>query len=378
MGTRTAVRRSCSPLAFVALLSVLGSIQLPSAHAQNASSPQPGTSGDVGRSTDDTNPFSDASRERICCCQLAGMDYDTTGTYQTYQYQDTAPAGCCCGVPGTDCPDLCPAASTSFSSVCGSGQVCGILLLMAALIGTLAVTICITGVLLARRRRQRATLDQFLVPAGDSVHTPRMVSVVRIPTEQLKDLEIKDVDCAEESPTDDGDEEHGGAGQTECPICLEPSAHRVMSAFPCGHSCCRECCADLLRHSSRVVNSTTLAVLCPLCRKLAVGPNPDGARATPSRQQIIVIQPVEVDEEVDAEVDEEVDEEVDDGVDAEVDADVDLEQQAGVEEEVREGEGDVENTNDTRNSAPSSTTTSTMAHPANGSQRGPTSTFTDV
>ena len=104
------------------------------------------------------------------------------------------------------------------------------------------------------------------------------MNIVRIPDEQLKDLEIKDIDV---------DEEQGGLGQAECPICLETVGHQVVSEFPCGHMCCRGCRDDLVRHSSRVVNASTVAILCPLCRKMAVAPSLVGGRG---RRQVILVQ----------------------------------------------------------------------------------------
>ena len=261
----------------------------------------------------DANPFSqDDDGAKICCCQLSN-----TSSYSAFEYQDpsTAPSECCCGAPGVDCPDSC--ASSSFSSVCGSGQVCGILLLMAALVGTLAITICITGVFLARRRRQRHNTDQFLMSLSQSGRASvQQVNIVRIPDEQLKDLEIKDIDIEENLGSADPhgrvDEEQGGVRQAECPICLEPVEHQVVSEFPCGHTCCRGCRDDLVHHSSRIVNASTVAILCPLCRKLAVAPSPAGASRR-SRQQVVLVQSVVDERRVEAEATEEALTRSDDG-----------------------------------------------------------------
>ncbi len=246
----------------------------PFSQARNETSPLPA----MNNGTESlANPFADDvdGSSKICCCQLAN-----SSSYSAFKYQDpaTAPSECCCGEPGQECPDLC--ASSTYTSVCGSGQVCGILLLMAALVGTLAITICITGVFLARRRRQRNSTDQFLTSFSQSGRGPvQQVNIVRIPDEQLKDLEVKDVGI---------DEEQGALGQAECPICLETVEHQVVSEFPCGHACCRGCRDDLVRHSSRVVNASTVAILCPLCRKLAVAPSPVGGSRR--RQQVILVQ----------------------------------------------------------------------------------------
>lgn len=296
------------------------------------------TAGDVPLNVTEVgsaNPFSpEGEDDRICCCQI-----NNSTQYNAYQYQEFAPPECCCGSPGVDCPDVC--GNTGFSSVCGSGQVCGVLLLMAALIGTLAVTICVTGVFLARRRRQRANVDQFFLAGGQAGQNGgaggslQRVNIVQIPDEQLKDLEIKDKDLDAVATGDSGDsgeagvsgdpvDEERGEGreaehtvQTECPICLEPIEHRVVSEFPCGHSCCRACRDDLVHHSSRVVNASTVAILCPLCRKLAVAPSPSGVsrRGSSRGQQIIVIQTISetpavatedpVEQRADAEADEE-------------------------------------------------------------------------
>jgi hypothetical protein len=243
----------------------------PFSPARDESSPLPSTNNGT---ESPVNPFADdAAGSKICCCLLA-----SSSSYSAFAYEDpaTAPPNCCCGEPGVDCPDSC--ASSTYSSVCGSGQVCGILLLMAALVGTLAITICITGVFLARRRRQRNSTDQFLTSLSRPGRGPVLVNIVRIPDEQLKDLEIKDIDV---------DEEQGGLGQAECPICLETVGHQVVSEFPCGHMCCRGCRDDLVRHSSRVVNASTVAILCPLCRKMAVAPSLVGGRG---RRQVILVQ----------------------------------------------------------------------------------------
>ena len=202
--------------------------------------------------TDDGTPF-----DMICCCPIGA------GQYRAYKYEYPPPsAGCCCNT--TDVCTLC-SESNAFGSVCGSGQVCGILLLMSALIGTLAVTICVTGVFMARRRRQRrVTLDQFVsghVQGPASQANRPSVQMIEIPNDQLKEIHIKQVPENEEN------------GEVkECPICLDsvPVHTGIWSEFPCGHGSCTLCVNDLLRHSSRRVNSNTVAVLCPLCRTLAV------------------------------------------------------------------------------------------------------------
>lgn len=211
--------------------------------------------------TNDTNQGESSgngdSYDMVCCCPVG------SGQYKSYEYVDPPPSdSCCCDTTSvcTQCSE-----SDSFNSVCGSGQVCGILLLMATLIGTLALTICVTGVFLARRRRQRnATLDQFVsgVMASGSPQIQRD-QVINISEDQLKELYITQVPQGE----------HRGEIK-ECPICLDsvPVENGIWSTFPCGHGSCTICVNDLLRHSSRRVNSTTSAVLCPLCRTLAVAP----------------------------------------------------------------------------------------------------------
>jgi len=140
---------------------------------------------------------------------------------------------------------------------------------MATLIGTLAVTICVTGVFLARRRRMRnATLDQFVsASTASGVQQIQRSQVLNISEDQLKELYITQVP----------EGEYGGEIK-ECPICLDsvPVENGIWSKFPCGHGSCTICVNDLLRHSSRRVNSTTCAVLCPLCRTLAVATTGEG------------------------------------------------------------------------------------------------------
>jgi hypothetical protein len=204
-----------------------------------------------------SNQSNDSSSDLVCCCPVGG------GQYRPFDYEFPSPsASCCCNT--TDVCTQC-SSSESFNSVCGSGQVCGILLLMATLIGTLAVTICVTGVFLARRRRQRnATLDQFVsVSTASGVQHARRSQILNISEDQLKELYIAQV------PEGEHVEEI-----KECPICLDsvPVENGIWSIFPCGHGSCTICVNDLLRHSSRRVNSTTCAVLCPLCRTLAVAP----------------------------------------------------------------------------------------------------------
>ena len=201
---------------------------------------------------------SNSSSDLICCCPVGG------GLYRAFDYEEPSPSvSCCCNTT-----DVCTECSQtdSFNSVCGSGQVCGILLLMATLIGTLAVTICVTGVFLTRRRRLRnATLDQFVSgsTAVGGLQQVQRSQIVNISEDQLKELYITQVP----------EGSHGGEIK-ECPICLDsvPVENGIWSTFPCGHGSCTICVNDLLRHSSRRVNSTTAAVLCPLCRTLAVAP----------------------------------------------------------------------------------------------------------
>lgn len=208
------------------------------------------------RANNETNPFVDDPL--VCCCQRM---YGT----ERREYQQPEPVGCCCGTVSECCPQ-----ESDFGVVCGSGQVCGILLLMSALVGTLVVAVCITGVFLARRRRRRDSALDLIIQSsrahGAQIQIQRPGSqMIQIPNDQLDELYIGKPKAAEEGET------------KECPICLDPVCvdDATWAAFPCGHGCCQPCAEDLLRHSSRQVNATTVAVLCPLCRKIAVAPKGD-------------------------------------------------------------------------------------------------------
>lgn len=240
-----------------------------------------------------SNQTSNSSSDLICCCPVGG------GLYRAFDYEDPSPSvSCCCNTTDvcTECSQ-----SESFNSVCGSGQVCGILLLMATLIGTLAVTICVTGVFLTRRRRQRnATLDQFVSgsTAVGGLQQVQRSQIVNISEDQLKELYITQVP-----------EGNIGGEIKECPICLDsvPVENGIWSTFPCGHGSCTICVNDLLRHSSRRVNSTTAAVLCPLCRTLAVAPMGE------DNEPHIHVQDVDDDEEQQRDEEQTVDAVEDDG-----------------------------------------------------------------
>jgi len=194
---------------------------------------------------------------------------ECVGMYGTErrEYQQPEPAGCCCGTVSECCPQ-----ESDFGVVCGSGQVCGILLLMSALVGTLVVAVCVTGVFLARRRRRHSALDLIIQSSraqGAQIQRPGS-QMIQIPNDQLDELYIGKPKAAEEGEA------------KECPICLDSVCvdDATWAAFPCGHGCCQPCAEDLLKHSSRQVNATTVAVLCPLCRKLAVAPKGDHTGST--------------------------------------------------------------------------------------------------
>lgn len=140
---------------------------------------------------------------------------------------------------------------------------CGILMLMSALTGVLILSVCITGAFMARRRRlHAAALQNSAIPTSSTpVNTMQLVHI-QIPPDQMAALAVK-----APAETDKG-------SLKECPICLESVdvQETTWASFPCTHGCCKQCLVDLLRHSSRRVTSTTSAVHCPLCRKMAVAP----------------------------------------------------------------------------------------------------------
>lgn len=201
------------------------------------------------------SPFiNGSSSDLICCCQG-----NSASNSYTLPYQSPAPPYCCCGQQS----DCCATTTSVMGLICGGGQVCGILMLMSALIGVLVLTICITGAFMARRRRlQAATGETAAAQLQTGLSSRPTLQVPYIPPDQLMLLSVH-------KPV----EEEVGT-QKECPICLDAIdvAADNWAAFPCTHGCCKPCLEDLLRHSSRRVNPSVLAVLCPLCRKVAVAP----------------------------------------------------------------------------------------------------------
>lgn len=190
-------------------------------------------------------------------------------------YQKPSPPNCCCGSPDT----CCPTTSNPTTLVCGGGTVCVIFMLTSILVALLIIAICIMGAYISRRRRRRAMLASIPQAAAGansgspSFATPPGIQMVQILPEQLETLSVRPPDASDLGTS------------KECPICLDViGVHTdTWTGFPCGHGCCTPCLNDLLRHSSRPVNRSTLAILCPLCRKLAVAPSghQEGGSATP-------------------------------------------------------------------------------------------------
>lgn len=154
--------------------------------------------------------------------------------------------------------------------ICGGGQVCGILMLLSALVAVLVLSVCVTGSYFARRRRQNILALHAANTAAAGGAAPGMYrpasQALEIPPDQLESLRVRAAAIPEgEDPAE---------SMKECPICLDTVALHpdTWAVFPCTHGCCRPCLGDLMRLSSRRVNSNTLAVLCPLCRKIAVAP----------------------------------------------------------------------------------------------------------
>ena len=159
--------------------------------------------------------------------------------------------------------------------ICGGGHVCGILMLLSALVAVLVLFVCVTGSYFTRRRRQNILAVHAANHTaggggggGAMLYRPPSRSIV-IPSDQLDILRVRPG-----TPTTEGEVDEESSTTKECPICLDTIAVHpdTWAVFPCSHGCCRPCLGDLMRLSSRRVNDTTMAILCPLCRKLAVAP----------------------------------------------------------------------------------------------------------
>jgi hypothetical protein len=173
-------------------------------------------------------------------------------------------------------------------------------MLLSALIAVLVLTVCMTGTFYARRRRQQLLAMHAAAGGGPNgaiggVGSFRPAEQITIAEAEIPGLRVKygveEVGTAtvEEGGDSDGTGDDTGGGTTkECPICLDTvSLHSdTWAVFPCTHGCCRPCFSDLLRHSSRRVNnSAVFAVMCPLCRKLAVAPDGETMPSSPSAIQ---------------------------------------------------------------------------------------------
>jgi hypothetical protein len=190
-------------------------------------------------------------------------------------------------------------------------------MLLSALIAVLVLSVCMTGTFYARRRRR-----QLLAMHGATGGLPNGaiggVGVGRRPIEQITMNEadipglrvkygVENTVPIEGEAGEAGEDADGTTTTTagtiseaetkECPICLDTvSLHSdTWAVFPCTHGCCRPCFSDLLRHSSRRVNNSAVwAVMCPLCRKIAVAPegeipaSPTGAAIPVSDATVII------------------------------------------------------------------------------------------
>lgn len=147
---------------------------------------------------------------------------------------------------------------------------CGILMLLSALIALMVLSVCITGTFIARRRRAAAAAAAAGGVPGAPLRRPTMPTV-SIPDDQIEAMMVRPAPA----PATEG-ADAAAAEPKECPICLDAVGVTpdTWAVFPCSHGCCRPCLNDLLRHSSRRINTNTLALLCPLCRKVAVAPRP--------------------------------------------------------------------------------------------------------
>jgi len=181
-------------------------------------------------------------------------------------------------------------------------------MLLSALIAVIIVAICLSGSFYARRRRNQLLAMQA---AGDGPNgaivggggPTRPADQITINDAEIPGLRVKyGSECTHIAHSTE--EEGGGVeagttiehgignvisttlgsapgsnatpGTKECPICLDTVSlySNTWAVFPCTHGCCKTCFTDLLRHSSRRVNndSAVWAIMCPLCRKMAVAP----------------------------------------------------------------------------------------------------------
>ncbi len=190
-------------------------------------------------------------------------------------YTQPAPSGCCCGSRSDCC-----SSGGLVNVICGGGHVCGILMLLSALIAMLVLSVCITGTFISRRRRAAA----LAAAHGGTIVPQRRPSmpVVTIPEDQIEALMVRPATAAAAAVEGLEADAEAGPENKECPICLDgvDVTPDRWAVFPCSHGCCRPCLNDLLRHSSRRINPTTMALLCPLCRKVAVAPRPPPAMET--------------------------------------------------------------------------------------------------
>jgi Ring finger domain len=240
--------------------------------------------------------------------------------YYEEPYQEPTPSNCCCGTRGACCPQ-----GSLISIICGGGQVCGILMLLSALIAVLVLSICMTGTFYARRRRQQLLA---MHAAGDGAPNGAIGGVggggpfrpaeqITIDEADIAGLRVKfGSGCCTpvinealgggiEPTIEDGSmninsatistaatPESETSETKECPICLDAVAVHsdTWAIFPCSHGCCRPCFSDLLRHNSRRVNNRAVwAVMCPLCRKTAIAP--EGEMPSAASAPIAVVDP---------------------------------------------------------------------------------------
>ena len=164
-----------------------------------------------------------------------------------------SPLGCCCGTKVKCCTR-----GGLIQVMCKGNYACGVGLLITILLGGIVVTVCVGGTWANRRRRRHGADNPAAVAAanGSSRGLRPSALMVDIPRDQLQALTVgppRPAQC--------------GSPQ-ECAICLETMNvdEENWTRFPCAHGCCKTCLSDLLHYTSRNVNPTTLALLCPLCR----------------------------------------------------------------------------------------------------------------